>query len=58
MRLGFERDMPGFSQIKLQNVGQRAREALRPVRMQTPTRRICFPVCVYKHLLRIPASGQ
>lgn len=29
MRLGFGRDVPGFSQIRLRNVGQRARDALR-----------------------------
>lgn len=55
MRLEFGRDTLAFGWIRLQNVGQRARGALRPA---SPTRRICFPVCVYKHLLCLAASGQ
>lgn len=46
MRLEFGRDMPGFSQIRLQNVGQRARDALRPASAKSHTEDLLSCLCL------------
>lgn len=46
MRLEFGRDMPGFSQIRLQNVGQRAPDALRPASAKSHTEDLLSCLCL------------